>query len=352
MHSLLICTFGARGDSQILDKYFSKFYSQVFFPYLEKHNIKEVFDLGDTFDRRRYVNFNTLSSCKEYFFEPLKNLNIKTHTLIGNHDVYFRNTNEVNSPNLLLGEYSNIKTYHEPQTIELGDNKLEVVLVPWVCSENFKQTIDLLEKTKAQVLLGHLELAGFVMQKGSVSEKGTLDTDLLQKFALVCSGHFHHKSNNGHIHYLGAPYEMTWADWNDQKGFHVFDTETLELEFIPNTFTIFEKLYYDDSNKELEELLEFGDYKDKYVKLVIHEKTNAYWFDLFYDKLEKQQPLNIQTLESTVGMGIDSDDNFDDCEDTLSILKKYCAQIESSADTKKLTQFMVKLYEEANEETE
>ena len=50
--------FGARGDSVPFDNFFKKFYDDTFFPYLVEHGIKTIFDLGDTFDRRKYINFN------------------------------------------------------------------------------------------------------------------------------------------------------------------------------------------------------------------------------------------------------------------------------------------------------
>ena len=47
---------------------------------------------------------------------------------------------------------------------------------------------------------------------------------------------------------LGNPYQMFWNDVDDKRGFHIFDTETNELEFIENPYTIFERIYYEDNN--------------------------------------------------------------------------------------------------------
>ena len=97
--------FGARGDSLDFHNYFKKFYDEVLFPYLKANDIEVIFQMGDLFDRRKFINFNTLHLCREYFFDRCEILGIKVHTLLGNHDVAFKNTLEVNSTGLLLNEY-------------------------------------------------------------------------------------------------------------------------------------------------------------------------------------------------------------------------------------------------------
>jgi len=100
--------FGARGDSLDFHNYFKKFYDDVFFPYLVENKINVVVQMGDLFDRRKFINFNSLYLSRKYFFDKLKENNINLYTLIGNHDVAFKNTLEVNSPSLLLNEYDNV----------------------------------------------------------------------------------------------------------------------------------------------------------------------------------------------------------------------------------------------------
>ena len=64
------------------------------------------------------------------------------------------------------------------------------------------------------------------------------------------SGHFHHKSDDGQIYYLGPPYQIYWNDFDDPKGFHIFDTDTRELERIVNPYTLFSKIFYDDIQED------------------------------------------------------------------------------------------------------
>jgi len=89
--------FGARNDSPIFDDYFHKFYNDIFFPYLKEHNIKTLIHLGDIVDRRKFINFRIAHNFRHKFLQRLWDEKIDTHILIGNHDIYFRNTNKVNA---------------------------------------------------------------------------------------------------------------------------------------------------------------------------------------------------------------------------------------------------------------
>jgi DNA repair exonuclease SbcCD nuclease subunit len=228
--------FGARNDSHDFDTYFRKFYDEVFFPYLDKTQIKTLLHLGDVFDRRKYINFNTLRSCKEYFFEQLKKRDIDMKVIPGNHDTYYKNTNEVNSLDLLLREYSNIEIIEQPTVIELGGRV--VSFIPWLCADNYDASMTVIQQP-ADVCFGHFEIAGFDMFRGAKNEAG-MDRKVLKHFKKVLTGHFHHRSTDDNVYYLGSPYGFTWSDYDDKRGFHVLDTATLDLEFIENPFEIFE----------------------------------------------------------------------------------------------------------------
>ena len=212
--------FGARSDSQQFDNYFKKFYDEVFFPELDKREIKQIIHLGDCFDRRKYINFNSLSNCKKYFFEQVESRGMDMDMIIGNHDTFYKNTNDVNSPDLLLGEYPGIRTYDKAQVVVYDG--LKILLVPWICADNYEHTSKLVESKIATVCFGHLELAGFIMYKGQDTHLGHegLDPAMFKDFKLVCSGHFHHKHGRGNVQYLGNPYQLFWNDFEDDRGFH------------------------------------------------------------------------------------------------------------------------------------
>jgi len=342
--------FGARNDNLAFHDYFEKFYTDIFFPYLEKHNIDTVVQFGDLFDRRKYVNFITLSRSREYFFDKLQERGITLHVFVGNHDTFYKNTNDINSPDLLLHEYENVHVYSHPTDIMLDDTP--ITLLPWVCSGNYQQCLDHIEQTPAQILFGHLELAGFEMHRGAFNDHGQFDHNVLSKFDMVCSGHFHHRSSRGNIHYLGTPYEMTWSDFQDPRGFHIFDTSTRDLEFIQNPYRMFNKIHYDDSDDltTMEEILDINldIYRNTFVKVVVHQKTNPYWFDLFISKLEKNGVVDMQVVEDHLNLNLEDDsDIIDEAEDTLTILRKVVDGIETNVPKKDVDNFLTSLYNEA-----
>ena len=339
--------FGARNDNPAFLDYYEKFYSQTFFPFIDQHQIKCVLILGDTFDRRKFINFNSLKRTKEMFFEPLLERKIRVFMLAGNHDTYYKNTNDVNSPSLVLREYPNIQIIDEPQDVQVYG--LDICMMPWICTENVNQSLKLLQDTKAQICMGHFEIQGFAMYKGLESHEG-MKQELFQKFDMVFSGHYHHKSDNGHIFYLGNPYELTWQDYNDTRGFHLFDLKTRELEFIENPFKMFYKIIYDDLNKTFEDVLEtdFSYLKDSFVKVIVKNKTNPYWFDLYIEKLEKVGLTDVQVVEDHLNLNLEGDDDIvNEAEDTMTILKKYIDSIEIDTDKQRLDKLIRSLYDEA-----
>jgi DNA repair exonuclease SbcCD nuclease subunit len=339
--------FGARGDSLDFHKYFQKFYDEVFFPYLIENNIKTVFQLGDLFDRRKFINFNSLYLARKYFFDKCVEHDIQLYALVGNHDVTYKNTLEVNSPNLLLNEYGNIITYDEFHTLEFDGVQVDVV--PWICDDNVDDIFQKMKNSKAQICFGHFEIAGFEMDRGNVCDTG-IDKQLLSKYDVVLTGHFHHKSNNGNITYVGTPYEMTWADWNDPKGFHIFDTDTRDLTFVQNPHAMFHKISYDDGKTTFEDWksYDFEKLKDCYVKVVVLNKQNPYLFDHVVDNLYKAGIADLSIVEDFSDALIDDDQEIiDQAEDTMTILSKYIDNLTLDVESDKLKTLMRELYVEA-----
>jgi DNA repair exonuclease SbcCD nuclease subunit len=339
--------FGARGDSLDFHNYFKKFYEEIFLPYLLDNDIKIVMQMGDLFDRRKFINFNSLYLARKYFFDPLRENQIQLYALVGNHDVAFKNTLEVNSPALLLNEYENIFVAQDFTTEDFDGTKIDIV--PWLCDENEEEIFKKMKSSKSEICFGHFEIAGFEMDKGNVCEHG-LDKNKLSKYDIVLSGHFHHKSKDGNITYVGTPYEMTWADHNDPKGFHIFDTETRELTFIKNPYTMFNKITYDDTDKDFEFWSEY-DYEpleSTYVKVVVVNKQNPFLFDHVIDNLYKAGVSDISIVEDFNDLILEDDQELiDQAEDTMTILSKYIDNLPLEVESDKLKNIMREIYIEA-----
>ena len=287
---------------------------------------------------------------QKVFIDPIIKNNYNMHVIIGNHDTYYKNTNEINSMQQLYGSigYDKIKWYDNKPKLLNFDN-CEILLLPWLCSNNIESFLKEVDKTSAQVLFGHLELKGFEMYRGAINDHG-FDSSLFNKFDIVCSGHFHHKSTVGNINYLGAPYEITWSDFDDPRGFHIFDTNSRTIEFIRNPYTMFNKIFYDDENETMEYVVNqnYERLANSYVKVVIKNKTNPYWFDMFMDKLEKVNPVHVQVVEDHLNLDLESDDDIvSEAEDTMTILHKYIDALEVQVDKNMLESTIKDLYSEA-----
>ena len=337
--------WGARADSPIFAQHISRFYDEVFFPYLDAHGINFIIHLGDIVDRRKYINFVTAKNLTKDFIEPIRKKNKFLYALIGNHDTFYKNTNEVNSMDVLYGDRAGFTYISEPIEIDLD---CKILMMPWICSENYDHCMKMIQKTDAQVLFGHLELKGFEMYKGQPNDHG-FESNVFDKFDVVCSGHFHHKSSRGNIHYLGAPYEMTWSDYDDPRGFHIFDTKTRQLTFIENPNKIFHKIHYNDTDMQLEDVLihDFNEYKNCVLKVIVKNKSNPHMFDVFIDKLEKAGVADLQVVEDHLNLNLEVDEDIlKDAEDTLTLLTKYASQV-SKHKSKELSKFLQDLYSEA-----
>jgi len=340
--------FGARSDNLSFDNFFRKFYEEIFFPTLEQNKIQTIVHLGDIFDRRKYINFNTLKNCREYFFDELKRREIFMHLMVGNHDTFFKNTNAVNSPDLLLDSYDNIRCYAEP--FELKDLKSDILLLPWICTENFQQCMDVIKNTQAPTLFGHLEISGFVMHRGQECEGG-FDPAIFSKFERVFSGHFHHRSTKGNITYLGNPYELTWNDYDDPRGFHLYDTRSHELEFIENTHRMFHRIVYDDQQTVVD--VSADSIRERMVKLVVANKTDFSAFDAFVDRLYAANPLELKIIEDFSEFEAEAlDDENLNLEDTMTLLGQYVDSVETEADKDRLKTILKTLYVEAQDYAE
>ena len=332
--------YGARKGSKHLHDYFELFYKNVFFPSLEEHKIDTVIHMGDIFDSRKSIDLQSLEWSKRVVFDPLRDY--KVYAITGNHDCYYKNTNEVNSPELLLKDYPNIKLYSKASEIKLG--RLKILMLPWINSENYEETSDLVKGSKAKIVMGHLELNGFRATRGHMMETG-MDVNIFDKFEKVFSGHFHTRSNDGKIFYLGNPYEMFWNDVNDPRGFHIFDTETLEHSSIDNPYKLFYNIYYEDTNYKLFNATE---YENKIVKVIVRKKTKPKDFDKFIDKL---YAIGVQDLKIIENFDIQENEDFDidEEENTLSILSRYIDESEFDYDKNIIKGIFEDLYRQACE---
>ena len=334
--------FGFKKGSKLYLDYFQKFYDEVFFPTIKKHKITTVLDLGDTFDNRKGCDLFSLDWAKRNYFDPLQQQGIDLVSIIGNHTAYYKNTNDINTNDLLLREYDNITIFSECTELEVGG--LPILFIPWINQENSERTYKMIKESKAKVAMGHLELNGFIATHGHVMDVGA-DFECYDKFTHVFSGHYHTRSSNGKIYYLGSPYEMFWNDVNDKRGFHIYDTETLKLKTINNPNALYKIINYNDTPRQL---FKFSDYNGKIVKVVVRQKTSEKEYDMFMDSLMKANPSDVKVVERTDDL-VFGGDIVEQTEDTITLLDKYVDDLETNLNKSRIKGIIKKIYQEACE---
>lgn len=309
---------GIRNSSEIFMDYQERFYSEIFFPYLEKNSINKILHLGDYYENRTSINFKALNHNRRIFLDQLRDRGIHMDIIPGNHDVYYKNTNQLNSLKELLGHYMNeVRIIEKPEVVDYDGMK--VALIPWINAENEEKTQFFLNTCKADIVGAHLELDGFEMQKG-IPCSGGMSSDVFRRFDLVMSGHFHTKSSQSNIHYLGSQMEFFWSDANDRKYFHVLDSETRELTPVENPITLFEKILYDDT-KQQQALRNVAGLDNKFVKVIVINKTKPQEFEKFIDRINMRKIHGLQIAENFqdfAGKQVDDDKiNIDSTDDLL-----------------------------------
>ena len=335
---------GIRNSSEVFLDNAEKFYNEVFFPECEKQDIKQILHLGDYYDHRKFVNFKALNHNRRVFLDQLRKRGMSMDIIPGNHDTYYKNTNELNSLKECLGHYMNeVNIVMEPKVMKYGS--LNIGLVPWICNDNYEQCMNFIKDCKADWIGAHLELKGFEMMRGLTNTHG-MSPDIFKRFEMVLTGHYHVGSKKDNIWYLGSQMEFFWSDAHDPKFFHIIDTETRQVEKIRNNNTLFEKVVYND--EEIDYNSYNKDLSKKFVKVVVANKTDPFTFDRFIDNIQNQDIYELKIAENFnefVGANVDDEDmNF---EDTAEIVDTYIDAVDTDLDKDKIKVQMRELMTEA-----
>ncbi len=335
--------FGARGDSQLFLNYFMKFFDDVFFPYLKENNIKTIIHAGDLMDRRKFVNFNILNQVRTRFIDKIRDENIEMHCILGNHDVYYRNTNTINSIKELFGK--DLTLYEEPKIVNFDG--LDIALLPWVNKENYDESLDFIKTAAAPILIGHLELEGYDVMRG-VKHYGGMNFKLFDRYEKVISGHFHHRQEKENIYYMGTQYQITFADLSETKGFHIFDTDTREIEFIENPYKMFYNLSYNDESGPIDiDNFDCNYLEGSYIKLLVDHKEHLYSFERFMDKLYDCGVAKITVVEDVIDSEWTKEEIVDLAQDTVTLINNEIDAIEEVQDKPRMKKLIKDLYMES-----
>ena len=337
---------GIRNSSDIFIGYQERFYNEIFFPYCLENDIKHILHLGDYYEHRRFINFKALRSNRRCFLGKLREYGMTMDIILGNHDVYYKNTNDLNSLKELLGHYMNeVNIITKPKVMDYDGMKM--ALIPWIAPDIEVETMKFLKKCKCDIIGAHLELSGFDVTPGQ-KMIGGMDAKIFSKFEMVLSGHYHTKSSSGNIHYLGSQMEFFWNDAHDSKYFHVLDTSDRSLLPILNPITLFEKIYYDDRGDTDYLTTDVSHLRDKFIKLYVMNKSNPFVFDRFLDRIQDQPILELKIAENFQEfLGESVSDEHVKLENTEELLNTYIDSIDTNLDKSKIKKLVSELMTES-----
>ena len=336
---------GIRNSSQIFLDNAEDFYKNVFFPECEKQGITQIVHLGDYYDNRKVVNIKALNHNRKCFLNEMRKRGMVMDIIPGNHDTYFKNTNDMNSLKELLGHFMNeVNIIMEPTVMEYGS--LKMAMLPWICQDNYDKSMDFISSCKADWLAAHLELTGFEMMRGVKNTHG-MSAELFKRFELVLTGHFHVGSKQDNIWYLGSQMEFFWSDAHDPKYFHIIDTESREVERIRNPYTLFHKIVYNDKETDYNNY-DTSVLDKKFVKVVVVEKSDSFGFDRFIDRIQSQDIYDLKISENfNEFIGSNVEDEGLEVDDTPQLMDDYVDGVDTDLDKGRIKVMMRDLMTQA-----
>lgn len=333
--------FGVSNANLLTHQYMQKFFVD-FFDYIDKNNIKTVIQLGDLFDVRKHINTWSLNFFREVFLKPVIERDLKVYVLLGNHDIFYRESLQISSVEEVLTPYSDWFTLiKEPADYYIEDQSF--LIVPWVCKENIDAVTASIAKSNSDYCAGHFEFNGFELYRGQPA-KTHYSHEGYSKFKRVFSGHFHHMSSRDNVLYTGTPYELTWQDAHTTKGFFVLDGEQLELVETKHTLFSFITLSDHIDNKVPEALV-----RDKHVKLKIDVALEPKQKDALADMLYSMKPHSLKFIEKKIDASDTEDVHYEQTTSISDLIKDYVSNIsvDASLDKDVLVDKLIGVYVEA-----
>lgn len=245
----------------MMEDYFINF----FIPFLKKNSKPGdiLIHCGDLYDNRTSIPIIASYKAERIMLEISKILPV--HLIVGNHDLWNKGTNDVNSVRL-FNFVDNINVYTETATIDIFGKKL--VLMPWV--ERRLDMINEIKNNSGDYLFCHSDLNGCRMHLNSVAHRNAdkIDVNEFSGYKHVFSGHIHIRQSNENFTFIGSPYQMDRNDMGDQKGITVLDLVSGKIDFHPNTHSPVFKKFTVKEESDIDDLDLLKDTKD-YIDLTI-----------------------------------------------------------------------------------
>lgn len=331
---------GVRNGSRVFRQYMEWWWGNQFFPKCRELDIQHIYHGGDFFDARTSIKLEDIQYAITTWKNDFESLQITMDIIPGNHDVAYKNTNEIHSLHILTESSSLINVHQQPTVQSFGDYKL--MLVPWINSSNAESIMTFIRDydDKANTyILGHFEIVGMQMYRGTVCEHG-LEQTLFEGYRKVFSGHFHEPNSAGNITYLGAPFHMTWQDYGCKRGWYVYDTVKDDFEFIENDTSLFVAIELED------DVTDFSVFEGCYVRVYCNEEFKQTKLLDLVNNIQNAKPIEVQIIDNYTTSSKSVDPTTKNTIQTGNIIDYFNTHIDENYD-KKLKIIMTDVYDRA-----
>lgn len=330
--------FGVKNDSPFMLDYQEKFF-EGFFKDCRERGVEKIVHLGDFFDRRRHINFHTLNRVRKFFLQRIRDYGMTMDVVVGNHDCFFKDSIGVNSVSEIFCEYPEISVIDKPVFVDgIG------LFCPWINDETRDLVMEMLDKHHGtdSVVFGHFEIAGIDIGGGSEYDS-IIDKKSLAGYRKVFSGHYHTHNE----YYVGSPYQLTWGDYGDDKGYVVLDTVTGVDEFVVNKNEMYVKVLYNSDVKDYVSTFVDGSYKGKVVRIIVEKCDDDLTFAAFLDMIEKDGAVEVSVVNDVENIVFDNDESVSYDIGTVQLIEEYVDALGGNFDKDAVKEFLKRILMEA-----
>lgn len=316
--------FGMKNSNQEnLDEQKNYFYNW-FFKLLKKENPDYLFMLGDLFDNRSTLNIQVMNVAIDIFKTIATDMNIPIIMIAGNHDIFMKSTNDINSIKI-FSHIPNIQVYENPVQLNFFDKKC--LFVPWINDKKEESAFYL--KNKSEYLFCHTEFQDTFFNSYVKIVDG-VNFDDIKNYQKVFSGHIHHRQETGNLTLIGCPYHITRNDINNKKGIYVIDFEKNETKFIKNNFSpeyvkIDLKEIFEMTLEEYEKII-----TNNFVDITFNQDILQYFtFNKLLDVSEKFKKINFNAINQAYET-IEFEHNLTDDFNEIDLFKLLTTYVENT----------------------
>jgi DNA repair exonuclease SbcCD nuclease subunit len=279
--------FGERKNSK---EYFQQqldFFIKQLLPYMEKNSLCFILCLGDFFHDRKQLNIEIKERLEKELFSEMQNKKIEFYTLLGNHDIYYKNSLEINSLKSFERKFDRFKVIEEPTYDESKEN----LFVPWITPSNFLEWKDIIKNTNCKNIFGHFEIGGFIFHD-EINSGNMFTNKMFPKDCRVISGHYHDPQKKGNVHYVGSTFYQNWSSKNQTRGFYHWKDN--KMKFIENKHSI----KFIQINFSKDEINNYKQFKNNWVRIfATQNEMNGFKFIEMKNKIDREHPYNLEIIQ-------------------------------------------------------